>query len=444
MQDFRMESLIQNIKQTGKDVRTSFHSVFFFSKGCFFELGNVLKNSKYLFLFFFHLLMLIFSCLGFYGNLYVQGWACSMQMQDDISDNGYLCAGLQTPDFLGSDKTIYSSLSDLGSSINSSFLGRTFSFIVPISNDVPAKFEGQIGDISFSSSIADFFSYYDESVGETRFSGAALAPFDSSRTGVSFSSYPFAGKDGSSFISQRLADKIIAGDTSGEFRGYSDFLGKSYSLVFGGRIYHLSINNIYLKDTLLENEISGMLLDPIITNVSGLFSSRCSLVSGVGSDAITFRQLLRKFYLFGRSEFYPSFFFLSSDGVRISCSYENTIKIFMENWSYSYLKNIESWRAIIAVIFLVLLPIEFWVQVIFAKKGWLVCNKTFFSFSAFNFFCFLAISILLSILFHQTILRFLFLNAFFGFEGSLFVLLSLWLVLPKISHHLVEEAKIKI
>lgn len=397
---------------------------------CFCDFCNSLfgmmklafKNKCFIFLLFFQCLCLCFSVLGFMGNDYNQLWGCALLNSDYLVDNNYSSLVVESASFSGKENT-FDEWENLGQTLNHDLRGHVFSFIFPSSNGAPKDFEMSFGDQNFSTKIATFYNYNNEEVNLDTYAAVKLLRYDNSLEGKNFSSYPFQGKNGSSYISSRLADVLIACDPLDSYSSYGDLLGAKYSIFVGGESFFFSINNIYMADSYAEPRLFDALMDPIILDFSTIYeTSQCTFYCCFDSDSQSFYHGMR---LIGKASVDKKGMaaeYVSKAG-RFRCPFSDNVQSLAENLGDGANLLLGGDNVIFVVFFLLSFLFCIFFLSILIKRGRLFDPSVYFVFTFLMIFLFSLLSFSMQKIIGNNLLFYSVNNVFFAISGCFLPLL---------------------
>jgi hypothetical protein len=207
------------------------------------------------------------------------------------SESGVGCTYLQTGSIVrGDDRYVGNKtlIRNLHAQLNKS----SFSFFSPVSSDgTPMSFQMSFRGKSIGGfSIADTSDYWNDYVGTDFFTAFRMLKVDKTSNGFYNNARYSSGVDGASYISSKIADKMI--ESLGNGATYSDVLGSSYSVLVNGIECILSINNIYVEGQYLATGIDNYFGPMVMTDCGKIFSNlRFSTFYGLSNEFVAYQTL---------------------------------------------------------------------------------------------------------------------------------------------------------
>lgn len=273
---------------------------FFFSinrciKKFFCSFRLLLNNNKKNYWTYVILIMSITSstllCFSGTTSNYSKLWSNVLAISEEVKQNNYVGTALYSSPFTASseEKTDWENCTV---NVNRNISSIAASLIMSSNKDgALLSYDVYIGDeLVEKKTVGDAISYYSESVAD-QMSAINIIRYDVTMTGVSFNSYPFKNKDGSSYIPSSLADKMISLNANDSLTSYDDLLGLQYKIIVGTEEKLFSINNIYYEDKNMGPFLKKAMYSPIITNSKSIFNYEfCSSFSIFSNEPIFLRR----------------------------------------------------------------------------------------------------------------------------------------------------------
>ena len=245
---------------------------------------------------------LISASYAFKNNVSLSIFASSINVTREIKNKGDLNLTFQSSS-VRYDSNELRNLESFVFSMNTYTYASSHAFISPTDNANQISI-GKVTSIStlddkiksesdFDCGVANFCNFNNEVIDSPVFAGAHLEKVFSTYDTLVWSRFPFEGKDGGSYISDALADALIAADPNDQYTDYESLIGSKMIYELNGESYALSINNIYKTDVRFGPSVSATFDYPIITDCDRLYlNNDISLFASSMGDSGEFKELI--------------------------------------------------------------------------------------------------------------------------------------------------------
>lgn len=283
-----MKDYLNIIKKTLKDIWKRIHGFFI---QFFLSFKKTFKIPAPYILFSLFACSIISSEVAYSRNSMNLAYGFANYCQDTIISQHYDVVTFGARPVESNDSKNFNRFATVCRNINNAYHKQAVSFTKAVDEEgIDLNFDVTIPSVdnTFDNiTIGTFFDYRGESHDRNYLATIRLEIVDKSNDNIDWLNFPFEGKDASSYIPLSLAESIVS-NSNGFYNDVFDLIGSHYSLKFGGKVYNLSINNIYKTDSYLGPYFKATVGEPIITDLKAISSEYYSrLIIGSCSDAIS-------------------------------------------------------------------------------------------------------------------------------------------------------------